>query len=96
MIPENRIPTHPGVILQEEFLTPLGITQVEFAAHLGIPVQRVNEIVNGKRGITSATAWLFAEALETTPQFWLNLQTNRDLALNRPEIPVKPLQVLAG
>ena len=96
LIPENRIPTHPGVILQEEFLTALGITQVEFAAHLGIPVQRVNEIVNGKRGITSATAWLFAEALETTPQFWLNLQTNRDLALNRPEIPVKPLQVLAG
>jgi len=96
MIPENRIPTHPGVILQEEFLTPLGITQVEFAAHLGIPVQRVNEIVNGKRGITSATAWLFAEALETTPQFWLNLQTNRDLALNRPETPIKPLQALAG
>ena len=96
MIPENRIPTHPGVILQEEFLTPLGITQVEFAAHLGIPVQRVNEIVNGKRGITSATAWLFAEALETTPQFWLNLQTNRDLAINRPQTSVKPLQALAG
>jgi len=94
MIPENRIPTHPGEILQEEFLTPLGITQVEFAAHLGIPVQRVNEIVRGKRGITSATAWLFAEALETTPQFWLNLQMNRDLALSRPETPVRPLQVL--
>ena len=96
MIPENRIPTHPGVILQEEFLTPLGITQVEFAAHLGIPVQRVNEIVNGKRGITSATAWLFAEALETTPQFWINLQTNRDLALNRPSASIKPLQAMAG
>jgi len=95
MIPENRIPTHPGVILQEEFLTPLGITQVGFAAHLGIPVQRVNEIVNGKRGIASATAWLFAEALERTSQFWLNLQTNRDPALNRPEIPVKPLHALA-
>lgn len=96
MIPENRIPTHPGVVLQEEFLTPLGITQVEFAAHLGAPVQRINEIVRGKRGVTPATAWLFAEALETTPQFWLNLQMNRDLALNRPETPVKPLQVLAG
>ena len=91
MIPENRIPTHPGVILQEEFLSPLGITQVEFAAHLGVPVQRVNEIINGKRGITSATAWLFAEALETTPEFWLNLQTNRDLALSRPEVSIKPL-----
>ena len=96
MIPENRIPTHPGVILQEEFLTPLGITQVEFAAHLGIPVQRVNEIINGKRGISSATAWLFAEALETTPQFWLNLQMNRDLAITRPETPVKTLQTRAG
>jgi len=74
----------------------LGITQVEFAAHLGIPVQRVNEIVNGKRGITSATAWLFAEALQTTLQFWLNLQTNRDLALNRPENPAKSLRALAG
>ena len=95
MIPENRIPTHPGRILQEEFLTPLGITQVEFAEHLGIPVQRVNEIVNGKRGITSATAWLFSEALETTPEFWLSLQTNRDLALSRPENPIKPLRALA-
>jgi len=96
MIPENRVPTHPGAILQEEFLTTLGITQVEFAAHLGIPVQRVNEIVNGKRGITPATAWLFAEALETTPQFWLNLQANRDLALSRPENPAKPQRALAG
>jgi addiction module HigA family antidote len=96
MIPENRIPTHPGRILLEEFLTPLGITQVEFAEHLGIPVQRVNEIVNGKRGITSATAWLFSEALETTPEFWLNLQINRDLALSRPENPIKPLRALAG
>ena len=96
MIPENRTPTHPGVILREEFLIPLGITQVEFAAHLGIPVQRINEIINEKRGITPATAWLFAEALETTPQFWLSLQTNRDLAINRPETPIKPLQVSAG
>jgi len=95
MIPENRVPTHPGAILQEEFLAPLGITQVEFAAHLEIPVQRVNEIVNGKRGITPATAWLFAEALETTPQFWLNLQANRDLALSRPENPAKPLRAPA-
>ena len=96
MIPENRIPTHPGEILLEEFLVPLGITQVELAGHLGIPVQRVNEIVNGKRGITSATAWLFSEAFETTPEFWLNLQMSRDLALSRPKTPVKPFSAVAG
>ncbi|MCL1890957.1 MAG: HigA family addiction module antitoxin [Coriobacteriia bacterium] len=96
MIPENRIPTHPGNILLEEFLVPLGLTQVEFAQHLGIPVQRINEIVRGKRGVTSATAWLFSEALETTPEFWLNLQMNRDLALSRPEKPTKPLQAVSG
>ena len=95
MIPENRIPTHPGVVLLEEFLMPLGVTQVELAEHLGIPVQRVNEIVNGKRGITSATAWLFSEAFKTTPEFWLNLQMNRDLALNRPAAPRKPLQAVS-
>ena len=67
MIPENRIPTHPGEILLEEFLRPLELTQVAFAAHLGLPLQRVNEIVRGKRGVTPETAWLFAQALNTTP-----------------------------
>ena len=52
MIPENRIPTHPGVILSQEFLVPLGISQVAFAAHLGVPVQRINELIRGKRGVT--------------------------------------------
>ena len=56
MIPTNRIPTHPGEILLEEFLKPLGLTQAALARHLGIPLQRVNEIVRGKRGSTSATA----------------------------------------
>ena len=74
MLPENRVSTHPGEILKEEFLEPLGITQVAFAKHLEIPVQRVNEIVRGKRGVTPETAWLFSQALGTTPQFWLNLQ----------------------
>ena len=65
MLPLNRIPTHPGVILDEHFLEPLGLTQVALAKHLGIPVQRVNEIVRGKRGISPQTAWLLAHALET-------------------------------
>ena len=49
MIPENRILTHPGVILSQEFLAPLGISQVAFAAHLGVPVQRINELIRGNR-----------------------------------------------
>lgn len=85
MIPENRIPTHPGEILLEEFLVPLEMTQVALAGHLQIPTQRINEIVRGKRGITPETAWLLAEAFGTPPQFWLNLQMNYDLAHSRPK-----------
>ena len=84
MIPKHRVPTHPGEVLLEEFLRPLAISQVRFARHLGIPLQRVNEIVRGKRGITPETAWLLAQALGTTPEFWVHLQTGRDLAASRP------------
>ena len=84
MLPENRIPTHPGEILQEQFLEPLGLTQVALAEHLGVPVQRINEIVRGKRGVTPETAWLLSQAFDTTPQFWISLQANHDLAANRP------------
>ena len=86
MIPENRIPTHPGVILAQEFLAPLGTSQVALAAHLGVPVQRVNELVRGKRGVTPETAWLLAQALNTTPEYWLNLQAAHDLARSRPTL----------
>ena len=91
MIPKNRIPTHPGVILSQEFLVPLGISQVAFAAHLGVPVQRINELINGKRGITPGTAWLLAAALDSTPEFWMNLQTAYDLARSRPSELVQKL-----
>jgi addiction module HigA family antidote len=84
MLPRNRIPTHPGEILLEEYLRPLAITQVALAEHIGVPVQRVNELVKGKRGVTPETAWLLAQALGTTPQFWVSLQANHDLARNRP------------
>lgn len=80
MLPENRIPTDPGEVLLEEFLKPLEITQVAFARHIEVPLQRVNEIIRGKRGVTPNTAWLFAQALGTTPELWLNLQRNHDLA----------------
>lgn len=91
MIPSNRIATHPGVILLKEFLEPLELTQKSFAMHLGIPLQRVNEIVRGKRGITPQTAWLLSEALRTTPEFWLNLQAVHELSVNRPSQHVEPL-----
>ncbi|MEQ1892814.1 MAG: HigA family addiction module antitoxin [Planctomycetota bacterium] len=71
--PKKRIPSHPGEILREEFLRRLAVTQVEFAAHIGVPLQRVNEIVRGKRGVSPETAWFFAGALGTTPEFWINL-----------------------
>jgi addiction module HigA family antidote len=95
MIPENRSPTHPGVILGQEFLAPLGISQVAFAAHLGVPVQRINELIRGKRGITPETAWLLAAALNTTPEFWINLQAAYDLARSRPTEPVDRLAAVS-
>jgi len=85
MLPENRTATHPGEILLEEFLLPLGVTQVGFARHIGVPVQRVNEIVRGKRGVTPQTAWLFAQALNTSPEFWINLQSAYELTRHRPK-----------
>jgi antitoxin HigA-1 len=93
MLPENRIPTHPGEILLEEFLNPLEMSQIAFAAHLGVSVQRINEIVRGKRGVTPETAWLFAQAFGTTPEFWLNLQANYDLVRHRPKKQVARIPV---
>lgn len=92
LLPENRVPTHPGEILRLEFLEPLGITQVALAAHIGVPVQRVNELVRGKRGVTPDTAWLLAQAFETTPDFWMNLQAAYDLARTRPGRTIPPLK----
>ncbi len=95
MIPENRVPTHPREILLEEFLTPAEVTQLAFAAYLGVPRQRVNQVVRGKRGVTPETAWLFAQALGKTPEFWTNLQTAYDLALSKPERAVDRLALPA-
>src|SRR5262245_50320393 len=92
MIPGRSVPTHPGEILQTEFLDPLGVTQVKLAAHIGVSVQRINEIIRGKRGITPETAWLFAQAFGTTPEFWVNLQVNCDLASARPSRNVARLR----
>ena len=92
MHPKHRIPSHPGEILREEFLKPLGVTQVDFAAHIGVPLRSVNEIVRRKRGVSPETAWLFSWALGTTPEFWINLQAAHDLAVSRPARPVRRLR----
>jgi len=92
MIPSNRTPNHPGEILREEFLVPLGMTQVELADHLQIPLQRINGIVRGKRSVTPATAWLLAQAFSTSPEFWLNLQAAHDLVGAKPDRKIRPVR----
>jgi len=79
MIPKNRAPNHPGEILWEEFLKPLGLTQTALAVHLGWSHARVNEIIHGRRGITTEAALSLADAFGTTPDLWMNLQAHYDL-----------------
>jgi addiction module HigA family antidote len=78
-VPTHRPPTHPGEMLLEEFLTPLGLTQRELAAAIHVPYQRINEIVNGRRGMTPSTALRLARFLGMSAGFWMNLQLRRDL-----------------
>jgi len=91
MIPTNRATMHPGAILLDEFLEPLGLSEKALVAHLGISVQHVNEIVRGKRGVSADMAWLFSEAFNTSPEFWLNLQTTHDLSAHRPTRHIEPI-----
>ena len=70
---------HPGVVLQDE-LDELGISQSALATHIGVLRKTINEICNGKRGISAQTAWKFAQAFGTSPQFWMNLQDNWELS----------------
>ncbi len=91
MIPLNRVPTHPGEILLAEFLEPLNLTPANFARHVDVPLQRINEIIRGKQAVTPEIAWLFAQAFKTSPEFWLNLQQYHDLALYRPSRHIEPL-----
>jgi addiction module HigA family antidote len=78
-VPTNRPATHPGEVLREDFLSPLGLTQKELADELRVPFQRVNEIVSGKRGVTPGTALRLAKYFGNSPDFWLNLQMRCDL-----------------
>ena len=78
-IPSHREPTHPGEMLLDEFLIPMGITQRELAYSIHVPYQRVNEIVNKKRGITPSTALRLAKYFGMSEDFWINLQLRWDL-----------------
>ena len=78
-IPTNRTPTHPGEMLIEEFLKPMGLTQRELADAIHVPYQRINEIINGRRGITPSTALRLSKFFGVTPDFWMNLQLRWDL-----------------
>jgi len=78
-VPTNRTPTHPGEMLLEEFLTPMGLTQRALADAIHVPYQRVNDLVNGRRGMTSSTALRLARFFGNSAGFWMNLQLRWDL-----------------
>jgi antitoxin HigA-1 len=78
-VPTNRIPTHPGEMLLEEFLNPMGLSQRDLADGIHVPYQRINEIVNGRRGVTPSTALRLAKYFGTSAGFWMNLQLRWDL-----------------
>ncbi len=79
-------PIHPGEILREEFLEPLGLSQYRVAVDISVPPRRINEIVHGKRSISADTALRLARYFGTTDRFWLNLQTHYDLELQRDRL----------
>lgn len=78
-IPTNRTPTHPGEMLLEEFLSPMKLTQRELADAIHVPYQRINDLINGRRGMTPNTALRLAKYFGNTPAFWMNLQLRWDL-----------------
>jgi len=91
MLPNQRIATHPGQILLQEFLEPLSLSQAELARALGIPLNRVNELVRGKRGVTPRTAILLSNYFKNSAEFWMNLQTVHDLTRVRHEMRKRPV-----
>ena len=84
-IPTDRTPTHPGEMLLQEFLIPMGLTQRELADAIRVPYQRVNDLVNGRRGMTPNTALRLARYFGNTPAFWMNLQLRWDLYFAQQE-----------
>ncbi len=95
-------PVHPGEILREEFMAPFGLSMNKMAMDLRVPVTRIADIVNERRGITADTALRFARYFKNSPTFWMNLQTRYDLEIAEDEIAAKverdvqPLETLAA
>src|SRR5260221_8644835 len=83
------IPVHPEEILSEEFMTPLGLSMNKMAMDLRVPVTRIADIVNEKRGITAETALRFARYFKNSPTFWMNLQTRYELEVAQDELAAK-------
>ena len=79
-------PIHPGEILKEEFLEPMGISQYRLAKDISVPPRRINEIVHGKRAISADTALRLGRFFTMSPQFWLNLQTRYDLEVTEDQL----------
>ena len=94
--PPEWVKPHPGEHLREDYLAPLNMSAAALARSLGVPTNRVTEILNGERGISADSAWRLARFWGTTPQFWLNLQQSHDLSKtwiehgNRIAIEVSP------
>ena len=86
MPPRKLAPVHPGEILQEEFLRPLGLTQYRLAKEVSVPARRINEIVGGTRAVTADTALRLARYFGTSDRFWLNLQTHYDLEVQKDRL----------
>jgi addiction module HigA family antidote len=78
-VPTHRAPTHPGEMLLEEFLRPMELSQRDLADGIRVPYQRVNELINGRRGVTPGTALRLGKYFGNTPAFWMNLQLRWDL-----------------
>lgn len=86
MASKKLAPTHPGEILLEEFLKPLGISQYHLAKAVNVPARRINEIVHGKRSITADTALRLSRFFGTSDRFWLNLQTRYDIEVEKDRL----------
>ncbi len=94
-IPNRRLPgrvtPHPGEFLRE-LLEELGVSQTKFHERTGMSMQRISEIINGKRGITPQTAWILGGAFGQSPKYWMNLQAIHDLTRTRPAKPMLPMR----
>ena len=89
-------PSHPGEVLRYEFLEPLGVSAIGLARVIGVPRTRIERLLKEQTGVTPDTALRLAKALGTTPEFWMNMQANFDMALARKQVDVSGIQPLSA